>query len=147
MKTEVVVSDVPSAGPYSQAVSLGDMLFVSGQIGIDNETGQLAEGFKAQVIKTFENLKKVLTAGNSELNNIVKTNVYLSDMNNFPVMNEIYAGYFKKPYPARATVQVAKLPKGALIEIDCTAYKDCSPKSCGGEGEECCCGGNARGKK
>lgn len=147
MKTEVVVHNVPIAGPYSQAVSLGDLLFVSGQIGIDAGTNNMVEGIKEQVIRTLENLKIVLKAADSDLNNIVKTTVYLSDMNNFPVMNEIYATYFKKPYPARATVQVAKLPKGALIEIDCIAYKDCSPKCCKTEGEGCCGGNDRHGHK
>lgn len=140
MKTEVIVRNVPIAGPYSQAVSLGDFLFVSGQIGVDTKTNNLVEGIKEQVVQTLENLKTVLKAADSDINNIVKTTVYLSDMDNFPVMNEIYATYFNKPYPARATVQVVKLPKGALIEIDCIAYQDFSPKCCGGEGEECRCG-------
>jgi 2-iminobutanoate/2-iminopropanoate deaminase len=147
MKTEVVVNNVPIAGPYSQAVSLGDFLFVSGQIGIDAKTNNLVEGIKEQVVQTLENLKTVLKAADSDINNIVKTTVYLSDMNNFPVMNEIYATYFKKPYPARATIAVVKLPKGALVEIDCIAYKDYSPKCCKTDGEGYCGGNGHHGHK
>lgn len=122
--------------PYSPAVKFGSLLFVSGQIGIDPKTNEMAASdIKIQTEQVFYNLKKVLEAGGAGLENVLKVNVYLTDMNNFPVMNEIYAKKFKKPYPARVTVEVSKLPRGAMIEIDCIAFT---------KGDSCCgcCRGN-----
>lgn len=133
-KIEVVTKKSGKAiGPYSQAVKFGNLVFVSGQIGKDPKTDELAEGIKLQTERAFESLKNVLEAGNSDINNVLKTTVYLANMNDYTVMNDIYATYFQKPYPARATVQVAKLPKGALVEIECIAYIN---------GKEDCCGGD-----
>lgn len=138
-KIEVVTIKSPSAiGPYSQAVKFGDLIFCAGQIGADPKTNTLVGGgIKEQTKQAFENLKNVLKAGGSDLDNVLKINVYLQNMDDFPLMNEVYASFFQKPFPARATVEVAKLPKNALIEIECVAYtekQDC----CGGGGCGCC---------
>lgn len=134
MKKEEVIPQRGSkaVGPYSPGVIFGKLIFVSGQIGKDPKTDELGEGIKSQTKLAFESLKNVLEAGNSDLDSVLKTTVYLSDMNDYTVMNDIYATYFKKPYPARATVQVAKLPKGALVEIECIACIKIDGNCCGG---------------
>lgn len=111
-------------GPYSQGIQFGNLIFVSGQIGINPRTNELPEGIEAQTKQALENLKKILEAAGSSLEKVLKTTVYLTNMEDFPLMNEVYATYFSPPYPARATVGVAKLPKGALIEIECLAYQE-----------------------
>lgn len=122
-KEEVVTQKTPQAiGPYSQAIKFGNLVFCAAQIGVDPKTNNLVEGIKRQTVQVLENLKNILAAADSDIDNVLKTTVYLTDMNDFPVMNEVYATYFKKPYPARATIQAAKLPKGALIEIECIAH-------------------------
>lgn len=123
-KSDVSAKKAPAAvGPYSQAVKFGDLLFCSGQIGVDPKTNNLVGNTVSEQAKqVFENLKTVLEAGGSGFDNVLKVNVYLKNMDDFSVMNEIYARHFEKPYPARATVEVARLPKGALIEIECIAY-------------------------
>lgn len=138
-KIEVVSKKGSKAvGPYSPAVLYGDLIFVSGQIGINPQTGSLVEGIKAQTKQALTNMQNTLDDSNSSLANVLKTTVYLSDMNDYLVVNEIYATFFAKPYPARAAIQVAKLPKGALIEIDCIAYvKDGGKNCCGGVCENC----------
>lgn len=119
-----------SALPYSQALKFGNLLFVSGQIAIDPKTKEMIDSdIKLQTRQVLNNLKHVLEENNSCLENVLKVNVYLTDMDDFTVMNEIYGQYFKKPYPARVTVEVSKLPKNAMIEIDCIAFK---------KGEGCC---------
>jgi 2-iminobutanoate/2-iminopropanoate deaminase len=98
------------------------MLFVSGQIPLDPETGQIVDGdLAAQTHRVFRNLDAILQAAGASFDNVVRTTVYLADMNDFPVMNEIYASYFSSPAPARATVQAARLPKDARLEIDVIA--------------------------
>lgn len=109
-------------GPYSQAVKANGMLFCSGQIPIDPATGEFVEGGVAeQTEQVFKNLIAVLEAGGTSLNGVVKTSVFLADMGDFAAMNEVYAKYFDSNKPARATVQAARLPKDALVEIDCIA--------------------------
>lgn len=109
-------------GPYSQAIKANGMLFCSGQIPIDPATGAFVEGgVTEQTEQVFKNLIAVLEAGGSSLNGVVKTSVFLADMNDFAAMNEVYAKYFDSNKPARATVQAARLPKDALVEIDCIA--------------------------
>ena len=109
-------------GPYSQAISAGGFLFVSGQIPLDPATGKLVDGdIAAQTHRVFKNLEEILKAGGASFDAVVRTTVYLADMNDFPAMNEIYAGYFSSPAPARATVQAARLPRDARIEIDLIA--------------------------
>jgi 2-iminobutanoate/2-iminopropanoate deaminase len=126
MKQAVSSPDAPKAiGPYSQAVRAGQLLFVSGQIPLDPSTGQLVNGdIAAQTRRVFDNLGAVLKAGGRSFTDVVRTTVFLADMNDFAAMNEVYGQYFSEPYPARATVQVARLPKDARVEIDVIASFD-----------------------
>jgi 2-iminobutanoate/2-iminopropanoate deaminase len=118
--------DAPKAiGPYSQAVRAGQLLFVSGQVPLDPATGQIVDGdIAAQTRRVFDNLAAVLKAGNRSFADVVRTTVFLADMNDFATVNEVYGTYFSEPYPARATVQVARLPKDARVEIDVIASFD-----------------------
>jgi 2-iminobutanoate/2-iminopropanoate deaminase len=125
-KTAISTSDAPAAiGPYSQAVRVGDMLFTSGQVAIDPKTGNLVPGGIAeQTTRVLDNLKAVLAAAGIDLVHVVKTTVFLKDLKDFGAMNTIYARYFAPEGvvpPARSTVQVAALPKDALVEIECIA--------------------------
>ncbi len=107
-------------GPYSQAVVSGNTVYTSGQIAIDPETGELVTGDVAvQAVRVLENLKAVLSAAGASLDTVIKTTIYLKNMGDFPRVNEIYAGYFGASMPARSTVEVSRLPKDVLIEIDC----------------------------
>ena len=109
-------------GPYSQAIRAGSLLFVSGQIPIDPVTGDLVQGDIAQQThRVFANLKAILEAAGASFDNVVRTTVYLADMNDFAKVNEIYATYFSSPAPARATVQAARLPRDSRVEIDLIA--------------------------
>ena len=109
-------------GPYSQAIRAGSLLFVSGQIPIDPATGDLVQGDIAQQThRVFANLKAILEAAGASFDNVVRTTVYLADMNDFAKVNEIYATYFSSPAPARATVQAARLPRDSRVEIDLIA--------------------------
>ncbi|MDY0011908.1 MAG: RidA family protein [Rhodocyclaceae bacterium] len=105
-------------GTYSQAVKAGDTVYLSGQIGLDPATMQLEEGFEAQTVRVFENLKAVADAAGASLADAVKLTIYLTDLANFAKVNEVMARYFAEPYPARAAVGVASLPKGAVVEAD-----------------------------
>lgn len=123
MRQAVSTPSAPAAiGPYSQAIRAGALLFVSGQIPLDPETGALVEGdVAAQTHRVFKNLEKILEAAGATFDNVVRTTVYLADLNDFPAMNEVYATYFRSPAPARATVQAARLPRDARVEIDLIA--------------------------
>ena len=123
MKEIISTENAPGAiGPYSQAVKTNGMVFCSGQIPIDVATGEFVSNDVAeQTEQVLKNLSAVLEAAGSSLNNVVKTSVFLADMNDFAAMNEIYAKYFSENKPARATVQAAGLPRGARVEIDCIA--------------------------
>lgn len=106
-------------GTYSQAVRVGDVVYLSGQIPLDPATMQLVGGgFEASAVRVFENLKAVAEASGGSLADVVKLNIYLVDLTNFPLVNEVMGRYFQAPYPARAAVQVAALPKGAVVEAD-----------------------------
>ncbi len=120
MSKQAIHSDsAPAAiGPYSQAIRAGNTVYFSGQIGLDPATGNLREGTEAQARQAFENLRAVAQAAGGSLDDIVKTTLLLADMADFARVNEIMAGFFAKPYPARATYQVAALPKGARIEVE-----------------------------
>jgi reactive intermediate/imine deaminase len=119
MKLLVESKDAPQAiGAYSQAIRAGNTVYLSGQIGLDPETMQMAEDIDAQIRRVFLNLQAVAAAAGGSLDDIVKLTVYLTDLAHFPRVNEIMAGFFKQPYPARATVGVAALPRNALVEID-----------------------------
>jgi 2-iminobutanoate/2-iminopropanoate deaminase len=109
-------------GPYSQAVRAGSLVFVSGQIPLDPATGAMVQGdIGVQTHRVFRNLSGILEAAGSSLDRVVRTTVYLADMNDFAAMNEVYATYFSNPAPARATIQAARLPKDARVEIDVIA--------------------------
>jgi reactive intermediate/imine deaminase len=118
-RSTISTLDAPAAiGTYSQAVRAGDTLYLSGQIGLDPATGQLVEGIENQIHRVFGNLKAVAEAGGGSLADVVKITIYLTDLSHFVRVNEIMAQYFEKPYPARAAVGVAALPRGALVEAD-----------------------------
>ena len=123
MKQAVSSPDAPKAiGPYSQAVRAGQLLFLSGQVPLDPATGEIVRGdIAAQTRRVFENLAAVLKAGGRSFSDVVRTTVFLADMNDFAEVNKVYGSYFSEPYPARATVQVARLPKDARVEIDVIA--------------------------
>ncbi len=120
-KQIIQTNDAPKAiGTYSQAVrvSSGDTVYLSGQIGLDAVTMQMVNGIEAQIQQVFLNLKAVTAASSGSLDDIVKLNIFLIDMDNFAKVNEIMASYFSEPYPARAAVAVKALPRGALVEMD-----------------------------
>lgn len=111
--------DAPAAiGIYSQAICMGKTIYLSGQIGLDPNTMQMNEGIEAQIHQVFKNLRAVADAAGSSLNDMVKLNVFITSMDNFAKVNEIMTTYFHHPYPARAVVGVAALPRGALVEMD-----------------------------
>src|SRR5262245_16921471 len=110
-------------GPYSQAVKVQGLLFVSGQIPLDPATGQLVGAdVQSQTRQVLANLKAIVEAGGAKLENVVKTTIFLKDMNDFQKVNEIYGSVFKAPFPARATVEVARLPRDVRVEIECVAH-------------------------
>lgn len=118
-KTIIQTPHAPQAiGTYSQAVRVGSTVYLSGQIGLDPATMQMVEGIEAQIHRVFQNLQAVAEASGGGLGDVVKLNVFLTDLAHFPKVNEIMAGYFREPYPARAAVGVAALPRGALVEAD-----------------------------
>lgn len=124
MKKIISTENAPSAiGPYSQAVMAGGFLFISGQLGINPSTGKLEEGIEAQTKRAMENIAAILSSAGTSFDNVVKTTILLADINDFPHVNEVYESFFSNDnFPARATYAVAALPKGALIEIEATAY-------------------------
>jgi 2-iminobutanoate/2-iminopropanoate deaminase len=120
--TQVETSGAPGAiGPYSQAMRAGELVFTAGQVGIDPSSGELAEGVQAQAERALRNLTAILDAAGLALDRVVKTTVFLADMADFAPVNEVYAAHFSAPYPARSTVVVKELPKGALVEIEAIA--------------------------
>jgi len=115
-------TSAPAIGPYSPALRVGSFLFLSGQIPLDPTSGQLVAGdINAQTTRVLQNMGELLKAGGADFANVVRTTIFLTDMNDFAAVNEIYASYFTEPYPARATVQVARLPKDVRVEIDAIA--------------------------
>ena len=123
MKQTIHTDAAPQAiGTYSQAVRCGDTVYMSGQIGLDPETMQMVEGIDAQIMRVFENLQAVAAAAGGSLDDAVRVTVYLTDLANFARVNEVMAKYFSQPYPARAAVGVASLPRGALVEIDAVLH-------------------------
>ena len=118
-KSPISTSAAPAAlGPYSQAVKAGNTVYLSGQIGLDAASGQLVEGIDAQIVRVFDNLKAVAAASGGSLADAVRVTIYLTDLAHFAKVNEVMAQYFPVPYPARAAVGVASLPRGALVEAD-----------------------------
>jgi 2-iminobutanoate/2-iminopropanoate deaminase len=125
MKTSICTTHAaPAIGPYSQAISANGFLFISGQVPIDSE-GNLIDGtIEDQTHQVMKNLQAILEAAGLNFDNVVKTDIFIKDMNDFTKINEVYASYLKEPYPARATVEVARLPKDVKVEISMIAVKD-----------------------
>ncbi|GAA9583125.1 RidA family protein [Helicobacter pylori] len=125
MKEVIHSTLAPKAiGPYSQAIATNDLVFVSGQLGIDASTGEFkGTDIHSQTTQSMENIKAILKGAGLGMDSVVKTTILLKSLDDFSVVNEIYGSYFKEPYPARATFQVAKLPKDALVEIEAIAIK------------------------
>lgn len=123
MKEVIHTDKAPAAiGPYSQAVKVGDLMFTSGQVPIDPETGAVVEGgIQEQAHQSLNNIKAILNAAGTNMGAVVKTTVFLQNMEDFAAMNEVYAQFFQEPYPARSAVQVARLPKDVLVEIEAIA--------------------------
>ncbi len=121
--TPIKTAAAPAAiGPYSQAMRVDGLLFVSGQIPLDPASGQLVSGeIEAETRRVMENLAAILKAAGTDFDRVVKTTIFLKDMGHFQKVNEVYGSYFKPPFPARATVEVARLPKDVRVEIDCIA--------------------------
>ena len=122
-KTIISTANAPAAiGTYSQAVRVGDTVYMSGQIGLDPASMQMVDGIDAQIVRVFENLKAVAEASGGSLADVVKLNVFLTDLSNFAKVNETMARYFSEPFPARAAVGVKELPRGALVEADAVMF-------------------------
>ena len=124
MKKVISTNNAPGAiGPYSQAIDTGSFVFASGQIPINPATGEIPEGIKAQAAQSLANVKAILAEAGLSVDNVVKTTVFLADMNDFAAMNEVYAENFTAPYPARSAVAVKTLPKNVLVEIEVIAVR------------------------
>jgi len=123
MNKAISTPDAPGAiGTYSQAVRAGDTVYLSGQIPLDPKTMQVVEGFENQVRRVFDNLRAVCRAAGGDFDKVVRVTVYLTDLANFSKVNEVMATYFKEPYPARAAIGVASLPRGSAVEIDAVMH-------------------------
>ena len=122
---QIATSAAPAAiGPYSQAIEANGFIYTSGQLPIDPSTGVFAEGgVRGQTQQSLKNVQEILREAGTDLANVVKTTVFLSDMNDFAAMNEVYAKFFKAPFPSRSAIAVKTLPKNALVEIECVAVK------------------------
>ena len=124
MKQPISTTKAPGAiGPYSQAITTGNLLFISGQIPVNHADGSIPEGIKAQTAQSIANIKAILSEAGMSMDNVVKTTVFLADMSLFAEMNEVYAENFTAPYPARSAVAVRELPKQVLVEIETIASK------------------------
>lgn len=122
-KTIISTENAPAAiGTYSQAVRVENTVYLSGQIPLNPATMEMVEGFEQQVVQVFENLKAVAEAAGGSLSDIVKLNIFLTDLGNFSALNEVMSRYFSAPYPARAAVGVASLPRNACVEMDAVLY-------------------------
>ncbi len=122
MKQVIKTNNAPDAiGPYSQGIIVNDMIYTSGQLPIDVKTGEMPEDISAQTKQSLENVKAILEEAGSSMANIIKTTVFLSDMENFKAMNDVYETFFEDDYPARSAFEVARLPKDALVEIEVIA--------------------------
>lgn len=124
MQKVISTENAPSAiGPYSQAIEINGMVYTSGVIPVNPSTGEIASGVEAQAKQAFKNLCNLVEASGSKVENIVKTTVFIKEMNDFGKINEIYKEYFKEPFPSRSCVEVARLPKDVLLEIEAIAWK------------------------
>ena len=122
---QINTTNAPAAiGPYSQALDLGNLVFVSGQLPVDPATGEMPEAVEAQANQSLTNMKAILAEAGLTMADVVKTVIFLADINDFAAVNAVYAQYFAQPYPARSCVQVAAIPKGAKVEIECIAKRD-----------------------
>ncbi|MPY15444.1 RidA family protein [Paenibacillus glucanolyticus] len=123
-KNIISTNQAPGAiGPYSQAVEINGLVYTSGQLGLNPETGEFGEGVQEQTKLSLSNVKAILEAAGTSLEQVVKTTVFLKDMNDFTAVNEVYGSFFAEPYPARSAVEVARLPKDGLVEIEVIAVK------------------------
>lgn len=152
---EIKSMNAPLAiGAYSPAVKLGDFVYISGQLPVSIETNEIVEGgVKEQTHQVLKNIRALLEEMDLDVRHIVKTTIFIKNMEDFPIINEVYSQYFAYPYPARSTVEVSALPKNALVEIECFAidtleYEQgidcecrCHNHDCGCEDHSCCCGG------
>ncbi len=124
MKKVISTDKAPAAiGPYSQAIEVGDMVYTSGIIPVDPATGEIPEGSVAQAEQAFGNMRNLLEAAGTSMDKVVKTTVFIKEMNDFGAINEVYAKYFSEPYPSRSCVEVARLPKDVMLEIEAIAIK------------------------
>lgn len=124
MKKEIATENAPKAiGPYSQGILWNDLIFASGQIPVNPATSEIPNGIKEQTTQVLKNISAILESEGSSIKNVIKTTVFIKDMNDFVQMNEVYESFFQKPFPARSTVEVARLPKDVLVEIEVIAYK------------------------
>ena len=124
MKEIISTDKAPAAiGPYSQAIEVNGMVFTSGQIPVNPATGEIPEGVEAQANQAFSNLKALLEASGSDIAKVIKTTVFIKNMNDFAKINEVYANYFVQPFPSRSCVEVARLPKDVLLEVEAIAAK------------------------
>lgn len=124
MKNVIVTDKAPSAiGPYSQAIEVNGMVYTSGVIPVNPETGVVPDGVEAQATQAFANLTNLIEAAGTDMSKVVKTTVFIKEMDDFATINQIYAKFFKEPYPARSCVEVARLPKDVLLEIEAIAVK------------------------
>lgn len=124
MKKPISTDHAPGAiGPYSQAVAAGDFIYTSGQLGLNPQTGEFGADVQEQTRLSLSNVKAILEAAGTSMDKVVKTTVFLKDMNDFVPVNEVYSTFFEQPYPARSAVEVARLPKDALVEIEVIALK------------------------
>jgi 2-iminobutanoate/2-iminopropanoate deaminase len=122
-KEKITCSNAPAAiGPYSQAIRVGQWLFLSGQLPIHPVTGEIPDDIQGQTTASLENLKAILESSGASLSHVVKTTCFLSDMAHFPLMNEVYQHYFEDPAPARTTIAAKALPKDVMVEVDCIAF-------------------------
>ncbi|MEK3874978.1 RidA family protein [Paenibacillus sp. FSL H8-0122] len=123
-KKQVATKKAPGAiGPYSQAIVAGNWVYTSGQLGMDPQTAELPGSVQEQARQSLNNVKAILEEAGASMDQVVKTTVYLKDMNDFAAVNEVYSTFFTEPYPARSAVEVARLPKDALVEIEAVARK------------------------
>ena len=124
MKKQIATTAAPAAiGPYSQAIDLGNMVFISGQIPVNPANGEIPEGIKAQTAQSISNIKAILAEAGLSIDNVVKTTVFLANMADFTAMNEVYAEAFTAPFPARSAVAVREMPKQVLVEIETIAVR------------------------
>lgn len=124
MVKEIHTDQAPAAiGPYSQAIQAGDFIYVSGQIPVNPETGNVAEGIEEQTHQVLKNIQAILTEAGADFSQVVKFTIYLASIDDFAIVNDIYGSYLQKPFPARATVEVSRLPKDVLVEMDVIVHQ------------------------